>query len=71
MTDFIRQTSTRDRLAQLRGDTWTVIEAAFLLDEATYFARFIGRWVLEQSLHFRQVPFATSQETQKLARKYR
>lgn len=62
-----------DRLyaSQSTGDTWMVIEAAFLLDEATYFARFTGRWVLEQSLHFRQVPFATSQETQKLARKYR
>lgn len=60
-----------DRLyaGQSPGDTWRIIEAASLLDEATYFARFTGRWVLEKSLHFRQVPFATTAETQKLARK--
>ena len=54
---------------QSRSETWMTIEAAYLLDEATFFARFTARWVLEQSLHFRQVPTATSMDTQKLARK--
>lgn len=51
------------------GDIWKIIEAAYLLDEATFFARFTSRWVLEQSLYFRQVPTATTMDTQKLARK--
>ena len=52
------------------GDLWKIIEAAYLLDEATFFARFTTRWVLEQSLHLRQVPSASSTDTQRLARKF-
>lgn len=61
-----------DRLYALDnpGDMWRVIEAAYLLDEATFFARFTTRWVLQQSLHFRQVPLATMLDTQKLTRKF-
>ena len=53
------------------GDIWKIIEAAYLLNEAIFFARFTSRWVFEQSLHLRQVPSATNAETQKLARKLR
>lgn len=52
------------------GDMWRIIEAAYLLDEATFFARFTTRWVLQQSLHFRQVPLATMLDTQKLTREW-
>lgn len=52
------------------GDIWKIIEAAYLLDEAMFFARFTTRWVLEQSLLLRQVPPAISTETQRLARKF-
>lgn len=52
------------------GDIWKIIEAAYLLDEAMFFARFTARWVLEQSLHFRLVPAATNTDTQKLARRF-
>ena len=50
-------------------NTWEIIEAAFLLDEAMFFARFTSRWVLQQSLYTRQMPAATMSEAQKLARK--
>ena len=60
-----------DRLyaSKERCDVWKVIEAAFLLDEAMFFARFTSRWILEEPLFKRQVPAASSSETQKLARK--
>jgi len=46
---------------------WKIIEAAYLLDEARFFARFTTRWVLEQSVYVRSMPVATSAETSKLA----
>ena len=58
-----------DRLytSTLSCDTWEVIEAAYLLDEAMYFARFTSRWFLSASLYTRQIPAAKESETQKLA----
>ena len=60
-----------DRLyaSSTRVNTWEIIEAAYLLDEAMFFARFTSRWVLEQSVYRRQVPAATTSDTMKLARK--
>ena len=48
-------------------NTWEIIEAAYLLDVAMFFARFTSRWILEQSLYTKQMPAATMSETQKLA----
>ncbi|KAK3709847.1 hypothetical protein LTR37_010676 [Vermiconidia calcicola] len=48
-------------------ETWSIIEAAYLFDEATFFARFTTAWILKQSLHTKQIPLATTAETQKLA----
>jgi hypothetical protein len=47
-------------------NTWEIVEAAYLLDEPLFFARFSSRWVLQQSLFGRTVPAASSAETQKL-----
>ena len=47
-------------------NTWEIVEAAYLLDEPLFFARFSSRWVLQQSLVGRSVPAASSTETQKL-----
>lgn len=47
-------------------NTWEIVEAAYLLDEPLFFARFSSRWVLQQTLFRRQVPAAGSSETQKL-----
>lgn len=43
-----------------------MVEAAYLLDEPLFFARFSSRWVLQQSLFVRAVPAGSSSETQKL-----
>lgn len=48
------------------SNTWEIVEAAYLLDEPIFFARFSSRWVLQQSLFGRSVPAAGSSETQKL-----
>ena len=48
-------------------DSWKVIEAAFLLDEAVFFARFTSRWVLSQPINQRRFPVPSSVDTQKLA----
>ena len=47
-------------------NTWEIVEAAYLLDEPLFFARFSSRWVLQQSLVGRSMSVATSSETQKL-----
>jgi hypothetical protein len=47
-------------------NTWEIVEAAYLLDEPLFFARFSSLWVLQQSLFGRTVPGASSAETQKL-----
>jgi hypothetical protein len=46
---------------------WEIIEAAFLWDEATFFARFTSKWILQQSVFSKTIGMATSSETQKLA----
>jgi hypothetical protein len=46
---------------------WEIIEAAFLWDEATFFARFTSKWILQQSVFSKTIGMATSAETQKLA----
>ena len=56
-------TSTTTNSAEI----WSMIEAAYLFDEATFFARFTTSWIFKQSLHTKQIPLATTAETQKLA----
>ena len=58
-----------DRLyaSKAHGDLWRIIEAAFLLDEPMFFARFTSRWVLEQSAFKRFIPGGVNTETMKLA----
>ena len=62
-----------DRLynSKERGDLWKIIEAAYLLDEAVFFARFTSLWVLQEPLYIKEMPTATDPETQKLGCKYR
>lgn len=48
-------------------DLWKVIEAAYILDEPMFFARFTSRYVLQQPMAQRTFPKAASIETQKLA----
>ena len=48
-------------------DVWKIIEAAYLLDEPMFFARFTSRWVLEQSISTRSIPRATDSDTANLA----
>ena len=49
------------------GDLWKIIEAAYLLDEPMFFARFTARWVLQQPIFQRQMPGGTTSDTQGLA----
>lgn len=44
-----------------------IVEAAYLLDEAVWFARFSSRWVLQSSLLAPQLPGMHTTETAKLA----
>lgn len=58
-----------DRLYASKGpwDVWKIIEAAYLLDEAMFFARFTNRWMLQQPLSRMSIPVATESGTEKLA----
>jgi len=49
------------------GNIWEIIEAAYLWDEAIFFARFTSMWVLRQLMNSKGIAAATTIETQKLA----
>lgn len=49
------------------ADLCKIVEAAFLLDEASWFARFSSEWVLTSSIFKTQIPSMSASETQKLA----
>lgn len=48
-------------------DLAKIVEAAYILDEAVYFARFTSRWVLNTSVLKPQIPLMHTTATQKLA----
>ena len=50
-----------------QADLCKIIEAAYLLDEAVWFARFTSRWVLNSSMLAPQLPEMHTTETLKLA----
>ncbi|KAK5169579.1 uncharacterized protein LTR77_005556 [Saxophila tyrrhenica] len=53
--------------AEEPGNIWDIVEAAYLWDEAIFFARFTSIWVRRQSLTSKSMAPATTLETQKLA----
>ena len=48
-------------------DLCKIVEAAYILDEAVWFARFTTRWVLNCSISMPRLPDMSTNETQKLA----
>jgi hypothetical protein len=49
------------------GNLWEIIEAAYMWNDAIFFARFTSMWMLKQTMFLKFIATATTAETQRLA----